>query len=76
MKGDSDFLQDLHPHRPVFVVGDLAPLAQTIQAVEASADGADCRAAVRQRYLSLKPALDRASALVLGALGLRLLTDR
>ncbi|MEM0946582.1 MAG: LysE family transporter [Pseudomonadota bacterium] len=31
---------------------------------------------VRQGYLSLKPAFDRASALVLGALGLRLLTER
>lgn len=34
------------------------------------------RDAVRVRYLALKPALDRAAALVLGALGLRLLFDR
>ena len=32
--------------------------------------------AIRDRYLRLKPLLDRASALILGALGLRLLMDR
>ncbi len=32
--------------------------------------------AIRDRYLRLKPFLDRASALILGALGLRLLLDR
>ena len=34
------------------------------------------RAPIRDRYLALKAPLDRASAAVLGALGLRLLTDR